>query len=86
MKLGVYKRIVELFKETGSVHKAALKAGVAFATAQRVLITEGLWKSELSERINHLKKMGKTVSEIAQELVLSEKCIQAYLPYRRIDK
>lgn len=52
-------------------------------TVQRVLITEGLWKSKRSREIVELARQGKTAEEIANALYLSLKCVQNYMPYKR---
>lgn len=79
----LYQRIIESYKETGSVKKTAEDLGTYPIKVRRVLITEGLWKSKTSEQIADLLEQGKTVAEIAEELVISEKNVQSYMPYSR---
>ncbi len=79
----IYQRVVDDFKITGSVKKTAENIGTTLVRAQRILITEGLWNSPTSENVLRLYRMGKTVSEIAAELFVSEKTVQAYMPYIR---
>ena len=83
MNKEIYSGIVECYKKCGSTQKTSIVRKVALATVLKVLITEGLWKSELSERIAFLKSEGKSINEIAKELFISEKCVEAYLPYKR---
>ena len=82
----IYQQVIDDFKITGSVKKTAENVGTTLVRAQRILITEGLWSSPTSENVLRLHQMGKGVSEIAQELFVSEKTVQAYLPYIRTDK
>ncbi len=82
----LYQRVIEVYRRTGSVKKTAETVGTSLVRAQRILITEGLWSSATSEKILNLYRMGKTVPEIAGELFISEKTVQAYLPYTRTDK
>ena len=82
----LYQRVIEVFRKTGSVKKTAETVGTTLVRAQRILITEGLWSSPTSEKILDLYRKGKTVPEIAGELFISEKTVQAYLPYTRTDK
>ncbi|MBE6035004.1 MAG: hypothetical protein E7222_09965 [Clostridiales bacterium] len=82
----IYQQVTADFKITGSVKKTAQNVGTTLVRAQRILITEGLWSSPTSEKVADLYVRGKTVSEIAEELLVSEKTVQAYLPYSRTEK
>jgi len=82
----IYQQVIADFKITGSVKKTAQNVGTTLVRAQRILITEGLWSSPTSEMVVDLYSRGKTVPEIAQELFVSEKTVQAYLPYTRTEK
>lgn len=79
----IYSRVVEEFKKTGSVKRTAENVGTSLVRAQRILITEHLWSSPTSEAVFEYFCMGKTVPEIAKILFVSEKTVQAYLPYTR---
>lgn len=57
--------------------------GTTLVRAQRVLITEGLWSSEASDKVWRLYQKGLTVKEIAERLFVTEKTVQAYLPYSK---
>ncbi len=85
-KDSLYQRVIEVYRRTGSVKRTAETVGTTLVRAQRILITEGLWNSPTSEKILDLYQKGKTVPEIAGELFISEKTVQAYLPYTRTDK
>ncbi len=82
----LYQRVIDSFRKTGSVKKTAETVSTTLVRAQRILITEGLWSSPTSEKIMDLYRKGKTVQEIAGELFISEKTVQAYLPYTRTGK
>lgn len=82
----IYQRVITDYKITGSVKKTAQNVGTTLVRAQRILITEGLWSSPTSEKVINLYSQGKTVPEIAEQLFISEKTVQAYLPYTRTDK
>lgn len=79
----LYQQIVESYKKTKSVKKTSQECGTYPIKVRRVLITEGLWRSKTSDKIATLLNQGKTVSEIAEELYLSEKNVQSYMPYSR---
>ena len=82
----IYQQVIDDFKITGSVNKTAQNVGTTLVRAQRILITEGLWSSPTSEKVVALYSQGKSVPEIAEELFVSEKTVQAYLPYTRTEK
>ena len=81
----IYSQIVELYKEHGSINKVVELVGGSASKikVQRVLITEGLWSSKTSREIGDLFEKGKTPQEIADELKLSIKSVQSYLPYTK---
>lgn len=79
----VYRQVIEEYQRTGSVRQAAQNVGTTLVRAQRILISEGLWSSPTSRNVGRLYAEGKTVAQIAAELYLSTKTVQAYLPYTR---
>ena len=79
----LYQQIINIYKETGSVKKTAEELGTYPIKVRRVLITEGLWHSKTSNQVAELLALGKSVAEIAEELVISEKNVQSYMPYSR---
>ncbi len=82
----IYQQVMADYKITGSVKKTAQNVGTTLVRAQRILITEGLWSSPTSKKVGALYSHGKTVPEIAAELCVSEKTVQAYLPYIRTNR
>lgn len=79
----LYNRIINEYSKCGSVKQTAVNVGTSLVRAQRVLITEGLWSSETSDAVYELYVQGKTAQEIADELLVSVKTVQAYLPYSK---
>lgn len=79
----LYQQIINTYQKTNSINKTAEQLGTYPIKVRRVLITEGLWKSRTSESISKLLAEGKTVPEIAKELMISEKNVQSYMPYSR---
>ncbi len=61
----------------------AKQCGASEVTVRRVLITEGVWSSRTSRKVEELLEQGKSVPEIAAELSVSVKAVEAYLPYSR---
>ncbi len=79
----LYSRIVNAYEKLGSVKSVAKKCHASEVTVRRVLITEGLWSSRTSRKVKELVQQGKSVPEIADELSVSVKAVEAYLPYSR---
>ena len=52
--MDTYNQVVAVFKQTGSVNQVIEKVGVSKLTAQKILITEGLWESERSREVQQL--------------------------------
>lgn len=78
-----FDQIIESYLQTNSTKKTARELKISEVKVRRVLITCGLWQSPTSEQIEDLHKKGLSVKEIAQQLYMSEKNVQAYLPYAR---
>lgn len=76
----LYNRIIKEYMKCGSVKQTAINAGITLVRAQRVLITEGLWRSDTSDAVCELYEQRKTTQEIADALYYSVKTVQAYLP------
>ncbi len=79
----LYGRIINAYDELGSVKNVAKKCGASEVTVRRVLITEGVWSSRTSRKVEELLEQGESVPEIAAELSVSVKAVEAYLPYSR---
>lgn len=79
----LYNRIIKEYMKCGSVKQTAINAGTTLVRAQRVLITEGLWRSDTSDAVCELYEQGKITQEIADTLYISVKTVQAYLPYSK---
>lgn len=78
-----FQRVVDAFNEYGSIQTVANLLGISVVTVRRVLITEGQWSSPSSRSIGALHEQGLSTAEIAEQLHMTEKNVQAYLPYTR---
>ncbi len=76
-------RVGEVYLDTGSIIETKHAVGISEVKVRRILITLGLWSSKSSERIQELLDEGLTKQEIAGELSISIKSVEAYMPYRR---
>ncbi len=83
MAMETLKKVGSVYLETESVKETADRCGISEVKARRILITLGMWSSPSSEQIRELCNAGKSVKDIAAELCISEKAVEAYLPYRK---
>ena len=79
----VWEQVILLFLETGSVKSVAAKLNLSVVKVRKILITEELWTSKSSAAIGQLYTSGRTVPEIAKNLCMTEKNVQAYIPYTK---
>ena len=78
-----YQNIVKEYDDCKSITKIAKKLGISEERVRKTLITEGLWTRRSAKPIIELFHEGKTVQEIAETLMISEKTVQSYVPYSR---
>ena len=75
--------IIQAYQATNSILETARIIGVSTVKVRKVLITEGLWESDTSNKIGGLLKQGYSTEEVAKILCMSVKNVQAYMPYER---
>ena len=83
MNTELYESIIAVFKDTHSVLETARRLNTYPIKVRRVLITEGLWSSKSSREIARMFDSGMKISEIAEELDMTDKNVQAYMPYSK---
>lgn len=79
----LYEKVIDEFKNKLSVKEIASKLQISIVKVRRILITEGLWNSRTSDEIGKLYREKYSVKEIAEKLHMTEKNVQAYLPYSK---
>ena len=79
------EEVEKMYALTLDVNKTAKELGVSVGKVRKMLITLGLWSNYTSDKVGKLYKEGLTVSEIAEKLSISEKTVNAYLPYSKGD-
>ena len=75
--------IIQSYQSTHSILETAKIIGVSTVKVRKILITEGLWESDTSNKIGALLKQGYSTEEVAKILCMSVKNVQAYMPYER---
>lgn len=76
------ERVLHLYDHgVDSLNALAKAAEISKQTVRRILITNGRWTSDASEKIGKLYAHGLTPSEISERVGISYKMVIAYLPY-----
>lgn len=83
----IMKELVGIAKDLNdkkySYRRMALELELSVSKVIKLLITGGVYSSDISRRINKLYNSGKTITEIQKRLNVSRATVQAYLPYKK---
>lgn len=79
----LFEQVVSAYNRLGSIKDVAAELETSTVKVRRILITLGLWSSSTSMKIGGLYEKGMSVKEIAEKLYMSEKDVQAYIPYSK---
>lgn len=78
-------QVVEFYLASDvSLRKVADEFKITILKARKILITAGVYESEIAEEIQALRSEGKTNEEIQRLLKLSRASVHSYLPYSKI--
>lgn len=75
--------IIECYRATESLKGTAKECGVSYQVVRRVLASEGIYTSEITEEINRRYCKGDSLEEIAATMHMSVKAVMMHLPYSR---
>lgn len=67
-----------------SLRQVSEEFGITLMKTRKILITAGVYHTEISEQIISLRENGKNISEIMQETGLSRSSVHSYLPYTKM--
>lgn len=67
-----------------SLRQISEQFGITLMKTRKILITAGVYHTELSDQVISLKENGKSISEIMQETGLSRSSVHSYLPYTKM--
>lgn len=77
------KEIISNYHHTESVLETSRVTGLSVQKVRRILITAGEWTSPRTDEINRLMESGKTVTEVASMLGITENAVIGHLPYSK---
>lgn len=78
------EQCVDVFNGSNSIRQAAKSLEISPMKLRKILITAGVFESEMSEEIRRMDEAGKTIEEIAEIQHMSKACVYSYLTYRAI--
>lgn len=73
--------VVATYRVTGSINETARITHLSAHTVRHLLITAGVYKYPLANKICELAAQGHSYSDIAKALGLSRATVLGYLPY-----
>ena len=73
----------ELYEKKLSYRQIAKELNLSVSKVIKLLITAGVYSSDICKKINQLYASGKTIPEIQISLNISRASVQAYLPYKK---
>ena len=73
----------ELYDRNLSYRQIAKELDLSVSKVIKLLITGGVYSSDICRKINLLDASGKTILEIQKSLNISRASVQAYLPYKK---
>ena len=76
-------KVIDAYQNCKSIKKIASELNLSEVKVRRILITAGLWKSKTSDAVKELLSQDLTVAEVAERLCMTEKNVQAYMPYKK---
>lgn len=83
MKQAQICRIISLYRDGMKIDAISKELGVAWEIVRKVLITNGEFRSPLSDKILAMHDSGMTSAEIAAELGMKKRSVWWYLPYSK---
>ena len=84
VKSDLIETVCDSYRNGVSVRALAKKFELSPMKTRKILITGGVYSTDISTEVDALYKDGKTVGEIAELLSMTAANVNSYLPYERI--
>lgn len=75
--------IVKYYEACGSIQQTRKAFSMSCQKVRKILITEGVFESDISRVINDMYSKGCSINDISHKLKLSKTCVNSYLPYTK---
>ena len=79
----MYDKILAIYRVHRSIRGTATRAGCSTGCVRKTLITAGIVKTPLTERIAELRKQGMSQLAISEYLGISDACVNINSPYEK---
>lgn len=73
----------EAYDESVSFRTLAAEFDMTLLKVRKLLITAGVYSSDISDEVNELHGSGKSIAEIMEQTGLSRTSVHSYLPYKK---
>lgn len=70
--------------DNNSLRKISEQFGITLMKTRKILITAGVYHTEISDQINLLREDNWSISDIMKETGLSRSSVHSYLPYTKV--
>lgn len=70
--------------DNNSLRKISEQFGITLMKTRKILITAGVYHTEISDQINSLREGNWSISDIMKETGLSRSSVHSYLPYTKV--
>lgn len=77
------QELCEAYNESDSLRTLAVELNITLLKLRKLLITAGIFTSDICTEVNKLHEQGKSVSEIMEITGLSRASVHSYLPYSK---
>lgn len=77
------KNVIETWKRTGMISKAAFENGISLDIARKILVTNGIFPDELSREIVQMRFEGATKNLIKMRLNISDRVYNSHIGYEK---
>jgi len=81
--MSIVDDVIKAYEQTDSAKRAAFICGISEHKARKILFEQGALSTETSIIVNNLVNDGLSAKEISDELGISQKAVNAYLPYKK---
>lgn len=77
------QELCEVYNESDSLRTLAMELNITLLKLRKLLITAGIFISDICTEVNELHEQGKSVAEIMEITGLSRASVHSYLPYSK---